>query len=123
MHEFSLAQSVQETVISIAKQRSAKEIKKVILKFGTFALIEEDQFRFCYDILKKESPLLEDAELEIIWISGELKCQECNFEGKIDEIPQEHTELAPIFQCPTCHSYATDIISGTEATIDSIVIN
>ena len=39
MHEFSLAQSVQETVISIAKQRSAKEIKKVILKFGAFALI------------------------------------------------------------------------------------
>ncbi|MHA1976069.1 MAG: hydrogenase maturation nickel metallochaperone HypA [Candidatus Hodarchaeales archaeon] len=123
MHEFSLAQSVQETVISIAKERAAKEIKKVILKFGAFALIEEEQFRFCFDILKKESSLLEAAELEIIWISGELRCQECNFEGKIEDTQQKHTELAPIFQCPTCKSYATDIISGTEATIDSIVID
>lgn len=123
MHEFSLAQSVQETVVTIAKERAAKEIKKVILKFGAFALIEEDQFRFCFDILKKESKLLENAELEIIWISGELRCQECNFEGRIEDIPQKHTELAPIFQCPTCESFATDIISGTEANIDSIVIN
>ncbi len=123
MHEFSLAQSVQETVISIAKKQGAKEIKKVILKFGTFALIEEDQFRFCFDILQKESELLEQTELEIIWISGVLKCQQCSFEGKIEDIPQKHTELAPVFRCPKCQSYATDIISGTEATIDSIVIN
>jgi hydrogenase nickel incorporation protein HypA/HybF len=123
MHEFSLAQSVQETVISIAKKQSAREIKKVILKFGAFALIEEDQFRFCFEILQKESKLLEKAALEIIWISGELRCQQCDFEGKIEGISQEHTELAPVFKCPKCQSYATDIISGTEATIDSIVIN
>ena len=69
MHEFSLAQSVQETVISIARKQAAREIKKVILKFGAFALIEEDQFRFCFEILQKESELLEETELEIIWIS------------------------------------------------------
>ncbi len=122
MHEFSLAQSVQETVLSVAKERAAKEINKVILKFGAFALIEEDQFRFCFDILKKESILLKETELEIIWIPGKLRCQECSFRGNIDDIPQKHTELAPIFQCPKCKSYVTDIISGTEATIDSIVI-
>ena len=89
MHEFSLAQSVQETVTSIALQQKAKSIKKVVLKFGSFALIQEDQFRFCFDIIKKESALLKDTDLEIEWIAGELRCLDCKFEGyiNVDYIP------------------------------------
>jgi hydrogenase nickel incorporation protein HypA/HybF len=121
MHEFSLAKTVQETVLSTAQQNNVKEIKKVILKFGSFALIQEDQFRYCFDIIKKDFPLLKNAILEIIWVPGELKCLKCNFEGKISDISQEHDELAPIFQCPSCKNYATEIISGTETLIDSIV--
>lgn len=122
MHEFSLAQSVHETISSIAKQRNAKEIKKIILKFGAFALVQEDQFRFCFDIIKKESLITHKSELDIIWIPGELRCLECKFQGKISKSPSEHTELAPIFECPKCRSYSTEIISGTETYIDSIII-
>ena len=122
MHEFSLAQSVHETIISIATQRDAKEIKRIILKFGAFALVQEDQFRFCFDIIKKESLITLRSELEIIWIPGELRCFECKFLGKITDFPSEHNELAPIFECPECKSYSTEIISGTETYIDSIII-
>jgi len=122
MHEFSLAQSVHETIISIAAQRKAKEIKKIILKFGAFALVQEDQFRFCFDIIKKDSQITLKSELEIIWVPGELRCYECKFQGKITDIPSEHNELAPIFECPECRSYSTEIISGTETYIDSIII-
>ena len=122
MHEFSLAQSVHETIISIATQRNAKEIKKIILKFGAFALVQEDQFRFCFDIIKKDTPTTAKSVLEIIWVPGELRCFECKFQGKISDIPAEHNELAPIFECPKCKSYSTEIISGTETFIDSIVI-
>ncbi len=122
MHEFSLAQSVHETIISIATQRNAKEIKRIILKFGSFALVQEDQFRFCFDIIKKDSPVTLKSELEIIWIPGELRCFECKFQGKITSIPSENNELAPIFECPECKSYSTEIISGTETFIDSIII-
>ncbi len=122
MHEFSLAQSVHETIRSIADQRNAKEVKKIILKFGAFALVQEDQFRFCFDIIKKDSLITQKSELDIIWIPGELQCFDCKFQGKISDIPSEHNELAPIFQCPKCRSYSTKIISGTETYIDSIVI-
>ena len=122
MHEFSLAQSVQETVTSIALQQKAKIIKKVVLKFGSFALIQEDQFRFCFDIIKKESELTKDTDLEIKWVPGELRCLDCEFEGLINNTSQEHGDFAPIFKCPKCESYSTEIISGTESTIDSIIV-
>jgi hydrogenase nickel incorporation protein HypA/HybF len=122
MHEFSLAQSVLETILSIAQERHVKEIVKVILKFGTFALIQEDQFRFCFDIIKTDSELTAKSKLDIIWVPGELKCFNCDFKGKVSDFPQEHNELAPIFKCPSCKSYSTEIISGTETIIDSIIV-
>jgi hydrogenase nickel incorporation protein HypA/HybF len=121
MHEFSLAQSVFDTVVTIAEERRLNKIKLVVLKFGVFALIQEDQFRFCFDLLKNDSNLTKSSELKIVWTPGELKCMNCNFEGKVTNNPQEHSELAPIFQCPDCESFHTEIISGTETIIDSLV--
>ena len=122
MHEFSLAQSVHETIISIATERDVKEIKEIFLKFGAFALVQEDQFRFCFDIIKKDNQITQKSELNIIWIPGNLRCLKCEFQGHITDIPSEHNELAPIFKCPKCSSYSTEIISGTETFIDSIVV-
>ncbi|MHA2347300.1 MAG: hydrogenase maturation nickel metallochaperone HypA/HybF [Candidatus Hodarchaeales archaeon] len=122
MHEIALAKSVQETVISVAMKNNGTSIKKIILKFGLFALIQEDQFRFCFDIIKKDSNLTIDTELEVIWTKGELKCLECGFFGEVKDVPQDHSELVPIFKCPKCEKYATEIISGLETSIDSIVV-
>ena len=121
MHEFSLAQSVFDTVVTIAQERKINKIKQVVLKFGVFALVLEDQFRFCFDLIKTDSDLTKTTELKIIWVPGELKCMNCNFKGKITSNPQEHNELAPIFKCPNCNSFHTEIISGTETIIDSLV--
>lgn len=122
MHEFSLAQSVYETTLAVARENNAVRIEKIVLKFGMFALVQEDQFRFCFDLIKKDSKLTATSKLEIIRTPGELRCDKCKFEGKVSEYPQDHTELAPIFQCPACKSYSTTILSGTETIIDSIVI-
>lgn len=122
MHEFSLAQSVLETTMTIAREQKVERIRKIILKFGIFALIQEDQFRFCFDLIKSESDLTATSDLEIIWTPGELKCESCAFKGEIKASSQEHSEFAPIFQCPNCKSYSTKIISGTETIIDSILV-
>lgn len=122
MHEFSLAQSVFETILSVAQKHKVERIKAVKLKFGSFALIQEDQFRFCFDILKSDFEITSKSNLEIIWVPGELQCLNCGFNGKIKDNPQDHNELMPIFQCPSCKSYSTEIISGTETTIDSIIV-
>ena len=122
MHEFSLAQSVFDTIVSVAIKQKVKQIKKVILKFGLFALVQEDQFRFCFDIVKKDSEITQSTNLEIRWIPGVLKCLECDFEGEIKKVPQDSIELAPIFKCPKCNSFSTEVVSGTETIIDSLLV-
>ncbi|MHA1970112.1 MAG: hydrogenase maturation nickel metallochaperone HypA/HybF [Candidatus Hodarchaeales archaeon] len=122
MHEFSLAQSVLDTVVTIANDRKVEKIRSIVLKFGLFALVQEDQFRFCFDLIKRNSELTADSELKIIWTPGELKCMKCDFSGEVNKDPHESTELAPIFKCPDCDSYSTEIISGTETTIDSLIV-
>ncbi len=122
MHEFSLAQSVFDTIVSVAEKQNVSQIKKVILKFGMFALVQEEQFKFCFDIVKQDSEVTQATVLEIRWIPGVLKCLDCNFNGEIRESSQEHIELAPIFKCPNCKSYSTEILSGTETIIDSLLV-
>ncbi|MHA2175044.1 MAG: hydrogenase/urease maturation nickel metallochaperone HypA [Candidatus Hodarchaeales archaeon] len=73
-------------------------------------------------MIKKDSNLTIDTELEVIWTKGELKCLECGFFGEVKDVPQDHSELVPIFKCPKCEKYATEIISGLETSIDSIVV-
>ncbi|GAG59053.1 unnamed protein product, partial [marine sediment metagenome] len=41
---------------------------------------------------------------------------------EVNADPHEYKELAPIFRCPDCESYSTEIISGTETTIDSLIV-
>ena len=122
MHEFSLAQSVFDTIVSVAEKQNVDQIKKVILKFGMFALVQEEQFKFCFDIVKQDSKVTQDTVLEIRWIPGVLKCLDCNFNGEIEDSPQDHVELAPIFKCPKCQSFSTEVISGTETIIDSLLV-
>ncbi len=122
MHEFSLAQSVFDTIVSIAEKQNVKMIKKVILKFGMFALVQEDQFKFCFDIVKNDSEKTQNTILEIKWIPGVLRCLDCQFEGEIKKVPQDHIELAPIFKCPNCDSFSTEVLSGTETIIDSLLV-
>lgn len=115
-------QSVIETMLSTAQERGLRNIRKVVLKFGTFALIQEDQFRFCFDLIKKDSRITENSELDIIWVPGQLKCQECGFEGEKKDISQRNDNLIPLFQCPVCNSYSTRVLSGTEMIIDSLLV-
>jgi hydrogenase nickel incorporation protein HypA/HybF len=115
-------QSVIETMLSNAQERGLKNIRKVVLKFGTFALIQEDQFRFCFDLIKKDSHITENSELDIIWVPGQLKCQECGFEGDKNDISGKNDNIIPLFQCPACNSYSTMVLSGTEMIIDSLLV-
>jgi hydrogenase nickel insertion protein HypA len=109
-------------VVTQAKKQDAIEIKKVVMSFGSFSSVHLDQFKFCFDLVKVENDLTRNTELVINRVPGELKCQKCGFEGEISDIPSGHEDLAPVFPCPSCSSFTTEILSGTETTVDSIVV-
>ncbi len=125
MHEISLAQSLANSAIKIAKENGAKKIKHIVVKIGTFAAISEESFRMGMNMILDDDPIADNVNLEIIYEDGILECKNCGYHGTIphNEIPHDHShEIHPTIKCPECHSLNTKIISGLDSYLDKIDI-
>ena len=105
MHELSIAQSIADAVETRALECKATRVKCVHLKIGEASGIVEDALAFCFEMLTHESPLLADTRLSIDTLPHRARCCNCDGEFAIENY---------IAQCPTCHEWSNDIISGTE---------
>jgi hydrogenase nickel incorporation protein HypA/HybF len=125
MHEFSTAVGIVGTVTDVAKEHNAKRIKKIELVIGEFSMLNFDQLQFAFEIAS-EGTLAEDAELIMIKQKGEIHCQECEFQGPIEQPIQEQDHfavtLANIFECPKCHSNKTKISGGRDIYVKNIEV-
>ena len=122
MHELSLASSMIATILEVATKNNAAKILKINLKFGKFALVQEEQFRFCIDMLKEEHEMTKNMEVVIIWEEGIIECQECKYWGPT-VIPEDLIEMIQSFKCPDCDSYRTRIVQGRETNIENISVS
>ncbi|MHA2250439.1 MAG: hydrogenase maturation nickel metallochaperone HypA/HybF [Candidatus Kariarchaeaceae archaeon] len=122
MHEFSLAQSLLQTAVEVATQNQALKITRINLKFGTFALVMEDQLRFCMDILKEENELTKEMEVIIKWEEGIIQCVECGYNGITDSSKENDYGMISSLKCPECQSYDTRVVKGMETYIEDIAI-
>lgn len=121
MHEFSAACSIIDTAIEAAKGNNVTRIMAVNVELGEFTFLIPDQLTFNFEIASKDT-IVEGAELRIKTIKGQLKCNECGFEGasKVDpDIPPQIAVFAPM-KCPHCGSSSTRIIGGKDFIITSI---
>lgn len=123
MHEFTLAQNMLNMAINVATENNASKISQINLKFGKFALVMEDQFKFCMDLLKEENDLTKDMEVIIQWEDGIIYCGDCQYEGAADMTKEEESGLISAFKCPKCNSYKTRIIKGMETLVENIKIS
>ena len=64
MHELGIANSVIEAVREEMARRPGARLKKVGLRIGEFAGIEDSSLRFCFDVLVRDTEL-RAASLEI----------------------------------------------------------
>jgi hydrogenase nickel insertion protein HypA len=120
MHELSLAESLLKSANQIAIEKLAKKINKLYISIGEFALIMEEQFSFCLDIMKQEFELTKDIEIEISREPGVLLCNQCGHEGPGTGEDEPQYGLAAIFKCSKCQSYDTEILTGMETYIEKM---
>ncbi len=113
MHELSIAQSIVETVEARALECNATSVKDVHLKIGEASGIVGDSLTFCFEMLTNEIPILAGTHLSIDTLPHRARCHHCDKEFAIESY---------IAQCPTCHEWSNDIISGTELQIVDIEI-
>jgi hydrogenase nickel incorporation protein HypA/HybF len=112
MHEFSLMQSVLETVTQTAEDRGAKRVCAVRLIIGEMAEVVFDAMEFAFEALAP-STVLEGAKLEMTSVKPRSRCRACGLEFEHDRYH---------WACPQCDSLACELIAGRELYIDSIEI-
>jgi hydrogenase nickel incorporation protein HypA/HybF len=117
MHEFSVMSQIVDSLLSEAKEHNARKIEEVDLRIGEYTMLGEEQLRFAYEVLSKDT-ILEGSKLTISQIKGRIKC-DCGFEGEVEPSPDSPHKVVPMLECPRCKGVAK-IIEGRECVIRNI---
>jgi len=110
MHELSIAEKIVKTVETELRSHDIKDdVKNIIFKAGQLSAIIPDSLSFHFDLLKKDHPQLQRAELTIVVLPVVAFCKNCSLDYELSE---------PIFICKKC-SGPLEIKSGQELIIES----
>ncbi|HDK7169372.1 TPA: hydrogenase maturation nickel metallochaperone HypA [Clostridium botulinum] len=110
MHETAVICEVVDIVLKTAKDNALEKITKVILRIGEFSCVQEDQLKFSYEIICRDT-LLEGSDLVIEWVQPLTYCSHCN-----ENFPVSFTHK----ECPICHKVSEKIVSGYDTYVYSI---
>ncbi len=114
MHEVSIAWNIFKIVEEeLIKNDSIGKLKIVKLKVGRLTAVVPAALDFAWGAIIKGTGL-DGSKLEMEEIPILLKCNSCNKEFTIDE---------PVFICTECDSTSTEILTGNELDIISLIIN
>ncbi|WP_448873661.1 hydrogenase maturation nickel metallochaperone HypA/HybF [Desulfobulbus propionicus] len=125
MHELSLAQSLLDQLLDLAREHQAKRITRVAVTIGPFSGIVRDSFEFGFNILKESMPQTKGAVLEVETPDPVYVCLDCN---RVSVIPfaqsQSPSELAlggayPK-KCPWCCLNRLSPKGGTELILNQV---
>ncbi|MBR9999203.1 MAG: hydrogenase maturation nickel metallochaperone HypA [Cyclobacteriaceae bacterium] len=112
MHEFSIALSIVEIAEKEVKKHNAERVESIEMEIGKLSGIEPMALEFAWDHAVVDT-VLENAERKINYIKGRAICEECGKEFEIDFIYDE---------CPDCHSYQKEFLSGKELIVKSLTL-
>ena len=113
MHEMSIALSIFDVVTESAKKEQAEKVLEVELDVGNISGIEHTALEFALQIAQKYK-MLENTKFVINRIPAIARCLGCN----------EEFVLKNAFDpCPRCTIMDTQLISGKELRIKSLLID
>ncbi|MEA1972930.1 MAG: hydrogenase maturation nickel metallochaperone HypA [Candidatus Cloacimonadota bacterium] len=113
MHESSIVLSILESTSKIRDEENLEKIDTIKIVVGKMHQIIP---KFMYDLfaeMKMGFSGFENTQLQLTEIDVYILCPDC---GQKTNIAAE-----PIFICPKCNSLNTELVSGDEFYIESIV--
>lgn len=119
MHELSMADAMVKTVLDVAEKNDATEILEVTIEVGKLTMLNPEQLKFLLDVLV-ENTLLEGAEINIVELPVEVKCNSCEYTGLADMDGSDH--YLAIVKCPECGERNVEVIAGRECNVKNIKI-
>jgi len=113
MHEVHLVRAILESVEKQAAAQRARRVKLVQIRFNPLTSHSADHVQFSFDIVKKEIPMLKDAELKLTEVEPVLRCRECEHEFHGDHLPDV---------CPKCGSVQVLAVNPTDMVLERFEI-
>ncbi len=124
MHELSLAQSLIDQLLDLAKEHKATRITRVAVTLGPFSGIVRDSFEFGFNALKESGKLTREAVLELETPDPVYVCLDCD---KVSVIPfsLQNDPLDRMYspypkKCPWCCLTRLSPKGGTELILNQV---
>jgi hydrogenase nickel incorporation protein HypA/HybF len=111
MHEGAIIHSLLEIAKEIKEKEKLTKITKINVIVGKFHQIVEEVMLTNFEFMKTEYEGFENTLLAITEKEVNVRCKLCGSAFTIEE---------PIFICPHCDSFETELISGKELYIESL---
>ena len=113
MHESSIVLSILESTKKIRDEEKLEKIDTIKIVVGKMHQIIPQFMQDLFAEMKMEYEGFANSKLEMKEIDVYILCPDC---GQKTNIAAE-----PIFICPNCNSLNTELISGDEFYIESVV--
>jgi len=118
VHEYTIASSIVDSVLDLAKQQNSRKVVEVRMKIGKLKVISVDQLKFSYEILSKGTAL-EGSQLNVLETDGSVKCPNCGYASRMEMDDASFHFGIPSMLCPTCGS-GLMIEGGDECIITKV---
>lgn len=110
MHEVHLVRAIIETVEKQAAAKGVKRVKSVRIRFNALTSHSAEHVRFSFDLVKKDNPLVKDAELKLNEVEPTLRCAKCRHVFPAHHLPE---------MCPKCRSLDVKPVNSTDLVLES----
>lgn len=112
MHELTLCRNILEIIQQKALQERLACIKRIYIEIGQLLAVEKAALIFSFEVIA-EGTIAENAQLEIISVSAQAKCESC---GKTVSLNQYYDS------CSECGSFSLTITQGEELRVKSMEV-
>ena len=125
MHELSLAQSLIDQLLDLAKEHQAERVTGVTVTLGPFSGIVRDSFEFGFNILKEGQEMTREAVLELETPDPVYICLDCN-QVSVIPFPLQSERLDGTCgspypkKCPWCCLSRLSPKGGTELILNHV---
>ena len=109
MHEVHLVRAIVEAVEKQAQAKNARCVKEVRIRFNALTSHSADHVQFSFDLVKKDSPLLQNADLKLNEVEPLLRCGKCGEEFQGQHLPEI---------CPRCRSVEVHSVNSTDMILE-----
>lgn len=111
MHEMSLASSLLDQVLDVARRHGALEVETVSLVCGKQRMVVPEAMEAAF-LAVTRGTIAEGARLEMREEAIRARCRLClhEFEAEID-----------CYLCPRCHQADVDLIAGADIILETVI--